>query len=110
MADTFSCDPDAAARLAGDLGSIRSDLQAMGQTFTAYGGATGSGQIEDTLGQFYTDSSDSRDAMDKLLDRATGLMPGLAQGTTSVDGALATSLDPPSQTSAAQPAASGARR
>lgn len=94
MAGTFGCDPQAAGRMSGELAQIRSGMTAMGRIFDRYDGATGSGRIERALEEFFAQSSDNREKMDGLLERASGLLAGLAEGTTSVDKGLAGSLEP----------------
>lgn len=94
MAETFGCDPQVAGQIAGELAQIRSGMTSMGQVFDAYGGATGSSDIEEALDRFFSKSSDNRENMDGLLERASGLLRGLAEGTLSVDQGLAGSLEP----------------
>ncbi|MDQ2881217.1 MAG: hypothetical protein M3Y48_08230 [Actinomycetota bacterium] len=102
MAGTFGADPQVAGQMSGDLGGIRSAMTSMGQTFDQYGGATGSSHVEGALQDFFSKSSDNRKNMDGLLQQASGLLGGLAQGTTSVDTSLRDSLeskgDPPQET------------
>lgn len=93
MADKFGANPDLAGRISKELGEIRDDMSSMGKTFERYDQATRSSSIEDALTDFYDDSSDNRDKLDKLLKRASGMLHGLAKGTHSVDAGLAKSLD-----------------
>ena len=81
MARTFGCDRQAASQMSTELAQIRSDMTAMGRIFDGYHGATGSGRIEQALAEFFSDSSDNREKMDGLLERASGLLAGLAEGT-----------------------------
>lgn len=94
MAGTFGCDPQAAGRMSEELARIRSSLTSMGRIFESYAGATASDRIEHALQEFYSHSSDNRENMDALLERASGLLRGLAEGTNSVDQGLAGSLEP----------------
>ena len=89
MAERFSADPDAARQVAGELAGIRADLVSLGDALTGSGGATGSATVQDALHDFHADSSDSRRHMTELLDRAAGLLRGLADGTDAADRALA---------------------
>jgi hypothetical protein len=93
MADRFKCDPQAAAQVARDLTQVRTDMTSMGSTFDEYDDATGSRRIRDALHEFFKDSSDSRKKMSDLLERAAGLLSGLAEGATAVDRGLADALD-----------------
>ena len=89
MAERFSADPDAARQVAGELAGIRADLASLGDALAGSGGATGSPDVQDALHDFHADSSDSRKHMSELLDRAAGLLRGLADGTDATDRALA---------------------
>lgn len=113
MAGTFGCDQQAADRMSGELAQIRSDMASMGRIFQGYDGATGSKGIEGALEGFFSDSSDNREKMDALLERASGLLGGLAEGTAAVDKSLADSLEPKGDqpgVSDAAPAVGGGRR
>ena len=94
MAARFSCDPQSAGQVAGELTQVRTDMATMGQSLDGYGPATGSAKVQEALHDFVADSSDNRKHMSELLDRAAGLLRGLAEGTTSVDRSLADSLTP----------------
>jgi hypothetical protein len=94
MAERFSADPPAAGQVSKELAEIRSAMGSMGRTFDGFDGAVGSSAIEEALEEFFSESSDNRESMEKLLKRASGLLRGLAEGTTSVDGGLAGSLTP----------------
>ena len=93
MADTFAADPQEANRVAQELTGIRSGLDAVDGLF-AGAEATGSGRIQRALQGFQEDSSHSRTHMGELLDRASGLLFGLADGANAVDQALADALEP----------------
>lgn len=94
MADIFGSDPQVAEQMSGELADIRSAIASMGRVFEGFEGATASARIEEALGEFFSESSDYRENMDGLLERASGLLAGLAEGTTAVDEGLATSLEP----------------
>lgn len=93
MAGTFGANPQVARAVSQELAQVRSEMDSMGRTFDGYHGATGSARIESALHEFFAQSSDNRKKMDDLLKRASGLLQGLAEGTTSVDTRLAHSLD-----------------
>jgi hypothetical protein len=93
MADSFTADPQEANRVGQELAGIRSGLDAASGLF-AGAEATGSRRIQRALQRFRDDSSDSRAHMGDLLERASGLLFGLADGTTAVDQALADALAP----------------
>lgn len=112
MAGTFGADPQAAGQMSTELGQIRSAMTSMDRIFDEYGGATGSTRIAKALQKFFSESSDNRKKMDGLLERASGLLRGLAEGTTSVDTALRNSLETksePAPVAGAVPAAGRAR-
>ena len=92
MASAFGCDPQVAAQLSQDLAQIRADLAAAGDRDAGFG-STGSGRVDGALADFFADSSDSRSSMGSLLDRASGLLRALGEGTVAVDQSLAGSLD-----------------
>ena len=94
---TFGCNPAVAGQIAQQLNGIKSSLEAFGQDKRPFEGVTGSQRVEKALNDFFSDSSDSRDKMRGLLDRAAGLLGGLAEGTTGVDQGLAGSLEVKSQ-------------
>lgn len=112
MAGTFGADPQVAGQMSAQLAQIRSAMTSMDRTFDNYGGATGSTRVAEALQEFFSESSDNREKMDGLLERAAGLLGGLAEGTTSVDTALRDSLVPesaPPPGAGAEPAAGRAR-
>ena len=92
MAGTFGGNPGVAADLAHEFASIRSSMQSLQGMFDAFDGATGSERIEKALDDFFAKSSDSRTALDGLLERAAGLLRAFAEGTAAVDQALRDSL------------------
>ncbi|MDQ2706947.1 MAG: hypothetical protein M3Z25_04630 [Actinomycetota bacterium] len=99
--------------MSAELAQTRSAMKSMDRIFDGYGGATGSTDVEHALEGFFSHSSDNRKKMDGLLERASGLLGGLAEGTTSVDKALNDSLQsaggsPP--VVSAVPAAGGGRQ
>ncbi len=93
MADSFAADPQEADRMARELTGIRSELDAADSWF-AGAEATGSARIQQALQRFREDSAESRAHMGELLERAAGLLFGLAEGATAVDQALAGALEP----------------
>jgi len=105
MAGTFGSNPQVAGQMSRDLAAVRSEMKSMGKTFDGFGGATGSRRVEAALDDFFAKSSDNREKMDGLLERASGLLGGLAEGTMAVDKALADALEPET----APPAAGGSR-
>ncbi|ONH26369.1 hypothetical protein [Pseudofrankia asymbiotica] len=106
MAGLFAADVGVARQLSSDLSSIRTSLTSLGTDLSGMHGQTGSSEVEAALDRFVRNSSDSRGNLDKLLERAIGLLNGLVDGTDAVDTALAQGLDPlvpspsPSPTSA----------
>ena len=102
MATSFECDPDAARQVSGELTTIRGDVTATEQ-LGAGPGVTGSSRVDGALREFVTDSTDSRHNLEQLLDRAGGMLRGLADGATAVDRSLADALTP-TPPSAASPA------
>lgn len=93
MAQKFGSDPRMAEQISRELAQIRSNMKSMGRIFEGFDGATASEPIERELGNFFSKSSDYRDNMDGLLERASGMLAGLAEGTTAVDTELASSLE-----------------
>ena len=70
-------------------------MQSLQGTFDAFDGATGSSRIEKALDEFFANSTDSRAALDGLLERAAALLTALVEGTSAVDEALRNSLPEP---------------
>jgi hypothetical protein len=97
MADGFRADPAVASQVAGELAGIRDTMQSMDNLVGGYEGALQSGRVEKALHDFSADSSDYREAMSGLLDRASKLLQGLADGTHAVDSDLTASLTEASQ-------------
>ncbi|WP_131770728.1 hypothetical protein [Candidatus Protofrankia californiensis] len=91
-ASVFECDPDVARQVSSHLADIRSTLTSLGAAFDGLHGVTGSKEVETALDHFVSHSSDSRESMDKLLERASGLLRGLAEGVSEVDSGLARAL------------------
>jgi hypothetical protein len=94
MADAFGVDLDAVRQTAAQLNSIRAALDSLHETFDALNGQAGSKVVENALHNFVSHSSDSRKALDGLLERASGLLQGLSEGTGAVDASLAGALVP----------------
>ena len=92
MADRFAADPLEAGRVAQELTGIRSGLNAAGGLF-AGAEATGSDRVQGALQRFQDDSTENRTHMGAQLDRAAGMLFGLADGATAVDQALSDALD-----------------
>jgi hypothetical protein len=94
MAEKFSADPQVAGDVARELNRIRTDMRSLGRTIDRYDDVTGSGRVQAALRDFFDDSSDNREKLDGLLERAVGMLRGLAEGTRSVDKGLAGALEP----------------
>ena len=88
MANAFGVDPAAVIAAAGELGRIRSSLGGLA-TFAGQGEVTGSARVQRALEDFVKNSSDARRKLDSELERAAGLLSGLAEGATTLDGSLA---------------------
>jgi hypothetical protein len=95
MAAEFGVDADAVGRTASELTGIRSAFDGLGEAFGSRSGATGSSKIEGALDHFFTHSSDARKKLDAELERAAGLLSGLAEGATRLDGSLARAITVP---------------
>ncbi|MFG1947542.1 hypothetical protein [Nonomuraea sp. NPDC048826] len=95
MAEEFSADRREAANVSRDLKAIRSALD--GGTLGGRGGETGSAKVDAALRRFFEESSDNREKMDQLLERAAGLLDALVEGTGTLDGSLAEALTTSSQ-------------
>src|SRR4051794_29161095 len=94
MAGAFRCDPEVAAHMSEQLASVRRDMEGMNVQFDRYAGAVGSPRVKEALVHFFDKSSDNRKHMGVLLDRASGLLRALAEGTRAVDADLKRSLEP----------------
>ncbi|WP_239335120.1 hypothetical protein [Frankia sp. CiP3] len=105
VASIFGGDPEVARQMSGDLADIRGTLASLGAVFDGLHGVTGSDEVETALRHFVTQSSDSRNSLDKLLERASGLLRGLAEGALEVDSGLAGVLTPtaPASVESARP-------
>jgi len=102
MAGTFGSNPQVAGQMSQELATVRSEMTSMGRTFDGFDGATGSRRIEAALDDFFSKTSDNRKKMDGLLERASGLLAGLAEGTMAVDKGLADALPEPTTAEAAR--------
>jgi hypothetical protein len=87
MADRFGVDAQVAAEMGRHLAEIRASFNDLRSSFE--GGVTGSARVQGALDHFVSESSDVRDKLDKELERASGMLTGLATGATELDGALA---------------------
>ncbi|GAA3126787.1 hypothetical protein [Nonomuraea salmonea] len=85
MAEEFSANRLEAASVARDLKAIRAALDGG----PAQAQPTGSPKADAALRCFVAESSDNRERMDQLLERAAGLLDALVTGTGELDGALA---------------------
>jgi hypothetical protein len=94
MAEQFSVDTQAAARTATELTQIRTTVNTLAGVLSGQGSATGSARVRGALEDFVADSSDARERMDGQLERAAGMLSGLATGATTLDGSLATAVTP----------------
>ena len=93
MADVFGVNTEAVGEASRQLAQIRSDMGSLaGSGRAGFEGATGSGRVEGALDHCFSHSSDSRENMDKLLERSSGLLKGLVDGTASIDRAMADAL------------------
>ncbi|MGN9841526.1 hypothetical protein ACTMTI_25705 [Nonomuraea sp. H19] len=90
MAEEFTADRQEAASVSRDLKSIRAALD--GGKIGALDARTGSAKVDDALRTFFEESSDNRERMNQLLERAAGLLDALVEGTGQLDGSLADSL------------------
>jgi len=96
MASRFNCDPQKAQELSGQLASIQSDLQEparyLNQDFD--GAAIGSQGVAAALDVFSSATAQTHADLDTLLEKTSGLLGGLAEGTEAVDGRLSDLLGP----------------
>ncbi|MCF6468857.1 hypothetical protein FAF44_10710 [Nonomuraea sp. MG754425] len=90
MAEEFTADRQEAAKVSGDLKAVRAALD--GGRSGALDARTGSQRVDDAVRRFFEESSDNRERMDQLLERAAGLLDALVEGTGTLDGSLAGSL------------------
>ncbi len=91
-ANAFGANIQAALQASRELAQIRADMNALANSRAGFEGATGSGRVEGALNHFFSESSDNRENMEKLLERSSGLLQGLAEGTASIDKAMAGAL------------------
>jgi hypothetical protein len=90
MADEFSADRREAENVARDLKSIRAAMD--GGKIGGMDAGTGSEKVDEAVRTFFEESSDNREKMDQLLERAAGLLDALVEGTGTLDGSLAESM------------------
>ncbi|MEU6718843.1 hypothetical protein ABZ897_45885 [Nonomuraea sp. NPDC046802] len=90
MAEEFTANRQEAATVSRDLKSIRAALD--GANAGALDAKTGSEKVDEAVRTFFAESSDNRERMDQLLERAAGLLDALVEGTGTLDGSLADSL------------------
>ncbi|MEV0622957.1 hypothetical protein AB0I81_57235 [Nonomuraea sp. NPDC050404] len=90
MAEEFTADRREAASVSRDLKAIRSALD--GGQAGAQDAKTGSEKVDDAVRRFFEESSDNRERMNQLLERAAGMLDALVEGTGTLDGSLAESL------------------
>ena len=93
MATTFGADTQAAAAVAGDLSRIGADLTATGWATDGAEAATGSPAVAQALRDFFSGSSDSREHMRQLVERAAGLLNMLVEGVHQLDQDLVSAID-----------------
>jgi hypothetical protein len=108
MATSFECDPAVARQVSDQLSTVRADLAA--GRLGATSAPTGSSRVDGALRDFFADSTASRESLEKLLERATGLLRGLSDGATAVDRGLAAALTPDSAPPPATASPAGALR
>ncbi|MFD0467961.1 hypothetical protein ACFQ0B_06320 [Nonomuraea thailandensis] len=92
MAEEFTANRQEAANVSRDLKAIRAALD--GGNAGALDAKTGSEKVDDALRRFFEESSDNRERMNQLLERAAGLLDALVEGTGTLDGSLADSFRP----------------
>ncbi len=94
VAGEFGADLQAAADVASDLRSIRSELSGIADDIGDAGSATGSPKVASALHHFVSNSSDNRKKLDNMLKGAAGLLQGLVDGARKVDTSLNDALTP----------------
>src|SRR5689334_243489 len=92
MADRFGVDVQVAGEMGRHLAEIRSSFSDLGASFESGGGVTGSARVQKALGEFVSHSSDVRKKLDQELERAAGLLTGLAEGAGQLDQGLAEAI------------------
>jgi hypothetical protein len=89
MADRFGVDVQVAGEISRHLAEIRNSFNDLGSSFGSGTGVTGSARVQKALGEFASHSSDVRKKLDQELERAAGLLAGLAEGAGQLDQGLA---------------------
>lgn len=92
MADRLSVDLDGLEKLASDLESIRSRMNATRSLLDSYGGEIGSGKVEAALGSFEHNWRDGRKKINNNAERLSKMASESASGIRKVDGDLASNL------------------
>ncbi|WP_188195460.1 hypothetical protein [Nonomuraea sp. SYSU D8015] len=90
MAEEFTADRREAANVSRDLKAILAALD--GGTIGALDAGTGSEKVDAAVRTFFEESSDNRERMNQLLERAAGLLDALVEGTGELDASLSESL------------------
>ena len=94
MAEQFGADPTTAASLTTVLRQIRAELSDRRALVDGAAAASGSARVTQALTEFGERSSQAREALDQLLERAAGLLDALTTGVAAVDHDLTGSLGP----------------
>ncbi|GLY29097.1 hypothetical protein [Kineosporia sp. NBRC 101731] len=89
MADSFGVDVRVAEEMARHLADIRTSFNDLQNIFGSQGGVTGSSRVQSALDDFASESSDVRKKLDESLERAAGMLSGLATGAGQLDTGLA---------------------
>lgn len=92
MADRLSVDLDGLDRLASDLESIRSRMNATRSLLDSYSGEIGSGKVEGALHSFEHNWKDGRKKIDNNAEKLSKMASESASGLRKTDGDLATNL------------------
>jgi ABC-type transporter Mla subunit MlaD len=87
MAEEFTADRQEAAKVSRDLTSIRAALD--GGEMGALDARTGSEKVDEAVRTFFAESADNRERVNRLLERAAGLLDALVEGTGELDRSLA---------------------
>ncbi|MCD5315933.1 hypothetical protein [Kineosporia babensis] len=93
MAEMFRANVQAAGDTARRVADVRSTFNGLDAIFAGEGAATGSPRIQQALGNFVDSSSDLRKRLDESLERAAGLLTGLAEGAGGLDRGLAEAIE-----------------
>jgi hypothetical protein len=91
-ADRLSVDLDGLERLASDLESIRSRMNATRSLLDSFGGDLGSGKVSDALNSFEHNWHDGRKKIDHNAERLSKMAGESARAIRKTDGDLATNL------------------